>query len=277
MTANSFIRLSAVTTRFQDFDTMSRTPSTPSQPLSAPELQEAPVAVCINGICQSVMMISPTDIEAFAYGFVLTEGLIAHPNEILHIDSIQQELGWQVDVRVLAEAEHKLKQKRRLMAGPSGCGLCGVDSLESAMALPEKASEQKLSNPNKFITLDQKSILSAVDQLPNLQKQFACTRGHHGAAFFLPDAEFVDLAEDVSRHAALDKLIGRLAVKDSLPKEGFALLTSRCSHDLVLKASRAGIPGLVTLAPPTDLAVQSAQRVELPLICFKQGQMQQYV
>ena len=237
-------------------------------------LQETPVALCINGICQCVMMASPSDLEAFALGFALSEGLITKPADSLSIDCVRESNGWQVNMTVLAGIEHRLKRRRRLMTGPSGCGLCGIASLELAMELPNQASYS--AKP----TLNKAAIHSAVSQLPGLQKRFNCTRGHHGAAFFTQDGQFVELAEDVGRHSALDKLIGRLAKYDTNALNhltGFALLTSRCSHDLVIKASRSGISTLVTLAPPTDLAVQSAQKLLLTLFCYQQGQLKQFV
>lgn len=244
-------------------------------PQASTQLQEAPIALCINGICQAVMMATPSDLEAFALGFVLSEGLICRPQEIIDIDCTVVTAGWQVDIRVLASAASRLKQRRRLMAGPSGCGLCGIDSLAAAMALPQ---QNKLGTQSRYIP-DIEAIQMAVQQLPQLQKQRNCSRGHHGAAFFNLRGQCLELTEDVGRHSALDKLIGRLAMQsptDYSALTGFALLTSRCSHDLIIKAARARLPALVTLAPPTNLAMQSAQQLALPLFCYQQGQLKQF-
>jgi len=221
------------------------------------------------------MMATPSNLEAFALGFALSEGLISYPQEIIAIDCSVEISGWQVDINVLAGSASRLKQRRRLMAGPSGCGLCGVDSLAAAMALPQK---NKPANQVRSIPSIE-AIQLAVQQLPQLQKQRNCSRGHHGAAFFNPDGECLELAEDVGRHSALDKLIGALAMHSQAEFSeltGFALLTSRCSHDLIIKAARARLPALVTLAPPTDLAVQSAIQLDLPLFCHQQGQLKQF-
>ncbi len=237
------------------------------------QLQEAAIALCINGICQSVMMATPSDLEAFARGFAISEGLVSKASDILHVDCARSQGGWQVEITVLAASENRLKQQRRLMAGPSGCGLCGIASIEAAMSLPHQQKPSTINIPSL------EAIQSAVVKLPALQKQFDCTRGHHGAAFFDLDGQFIEMAEDVGRHSALDKLIGRLAMhtkNQSAALSGFALLTSRCSHDLIMKAARAGIPALVTLAPPTDLAVQSALQLKLALFCHKQGKLKQF-
>ncbi|MFT6976210.1 MAG: FdhD protein, partial [Bermanella sp.] len=221
-------------------------------------LQEAAIAVCINGVCQSVMMASPTDLEAFGLGFILCEGIIENTDAVLAIDCDQQSNGWQVDITVIAASEHSLKQRRRLMAGPSGCGLCGVASLDEAMALPLNTKAELGAQPLMNAVNQGPLIKAAISQISHLQHQFACTRGHHSAMFFDKDGAFIDLAEDVGRHSALDKLIGRLARNPRKPvvlATGFAVLTSRCSHDLVIKASRTGIAALVTLGLPTDLAV----------------------
>lgn len=242
-------------------------------------LQEAAVAICVNGVCQSVMMATPTELEAFALGFILSEGIVDNINAVLDIEVEQQPNGWQIDVTVKASSEYRLKEHRRFMAGPSGCGLCGVTSLTQAMTLPDsklaKLNTNFVINTPKGVAL----IRSVVNDISSLQQQFNFTRGHHSAFFFDDKWTLIDLSEDVGRHSALDKLIGKLAKsknKAFKEKTGFALLTSRCSHDLVVKASRSGISALVTLGLPTDLAVQSAQQLALPLYCFQYDQLKQF-
>ena len=238
----------------------------------ATELQEAAIAICINGISQAVMMATPRDLEAFARGFAISEGLIANASDILDVEVEPIPDGWQAYIRVLAAAEHQLKARRRLMAGPSGCGLCGTDSVSAAITLPE-VTQSTACVP------DESAIRMAVQQLPEIQKQQGCIRGHHGAAFFDLHGCCIALAEDVGRHSALDKLIGRL-LSQSLNKQqsnnrkpGFAVITSRCSHDLIQKSARSGLSNLVTLSPPTDLAVKSARQCGLKLFCFKRGEL----
>lgn len=245
----------------------------------ATELQEAAIAICINGISQAVMMATPRDLEAFARGFAISEGLIANASDILDVEVEQILDGWQADIRVLAAAEYQLKARRRLMAGPSGCGLCGTDSVSAAITLPEMTQ-------STACVPDESAIRMAVEKLPEIQKQQGCIRGHHGAAFFDLHGCCIALAEDVGRHSALDKLIGRL-LSQSLNKQrsshknltglaGFAVITSRCSHDLIQKSARSGLGNLVTLSPPTDLAVKSARQCGLKLFCFKRGELHRF-
>jgi len=238
------------------------------------------VALCFNGVCQAVMMASPNDLKAFALGFSISEGLIDGPQDILAIDCEAQSLGWQVNVSVLAACEHKLKTRRRVMAGPSGCGLCGIDSLEAAMATQDllRGLPRSLSKaaPTAVAPPEFETIELAKRSLNRLQKQHHYARGHHTAALFDDRANALAISEDVGRHSALDKLIGRATLDRQPLNPGFAMLTSRCSHDLVIKCARSGITCLVTLAPPTDLAVQSASQLGLTLLCFQQSQLKHF-
>lgn len=212
------------------------------------------------------MMATPTDLEAFAAGFFISEGIIQSGSDILDVDIEEQPLGWQVNVRVLAACEHQLKLKRRSMAGPSGCGLCGVDSLTSAMDL--NGLRATVSGSVRF---DETVILQAKALLNQLQKQHQHTRGHHSAALFDRDAaNLLALSEDVGRHSALDKTIGAATLQQASLTDSFAIITSRCSHDLVVKCGRAGIPCLVTLA------VQSAVALGVTLFCFQQSGLHKF-
>ena len=242
------------------------------QKLHQAQLLEVAVAISINGISQAVMMASPEHLKDFALGFSLSEGLINSSNDVLDIMVHSHESGWQVDLRVLARVQHQLKQRRRTMAGPSGCGLCGLDSLEEAMsmALPDKRASASLKLPSE------KVIVQARDSLPALLKSSGGKRGNHCAAFFDLSANLLALREDVGRHSALDKLLGCLSNKKQSMDEGFALITSRCSHDLIAKAARLSLTTLVTLAQPTNLAVSSARKTQLALFCFQHGQLKRY-
>ncbi|CAH0991018.1 Sulfur carrier protein FdhD [Sinobacterium norvegicum] len=235
------------------------------------ELQETAVALCINGVCQAVMMATPGQLDAFAIGFFISEGVITDAGDILSVDSQQQPQGWQVDVTVLAACEHQLKARKRVMAGPSGCGLCGIDSLQAAM------DTQGLVNAASPVLAPRLSTIEHASQsLNSLQKQHQHGRGHHSAAMFNAAGEAVAISEDVGRHSALDKLIGQLTLAKQPLDNGFAIVTSRCSHDLVIKSLRAGLRCLVTLAPPTDLAVQSATQLGLLLFCYQQAELKRF-
>lgn len=242
------------------------------QKLHQAQLMEVAVAISINGISQAVMMASPEHLKDFALGFSLSEGLIGSSNDVLDILVHSHECGWQVDLQVLARVQHQLKQRRRTMAGPSGCGLCGLDSIEAAMSLslPQEQTTKTLKLPSEQV------IIQARDALPNILKNSGGIRGNHCAAFFDLSAQMIACREDVGRHSALDKLLGCLSSKKKASDEGFALITSRCSHDLIAKAARLSLTTLVTLAQPTDLAVSSARKTQLALFCFQHGQLKRY-
>jgi FdhD protein len=242
------------------------------QKLHQAQLPEVAVAISINGISQAVMMASPEHLKDFALGFSLSEGLINSINDVLDIVTQVHELGWQVDLRVLARIQHQLKQRRRTMAGPSGCGLCGLDSIKAAMliTLPEKRITKPLKLPSE------QTIIQARDTLPAILKRAGGKRGNHCALFFDLSANMLAFREDVGRHSALDKLLGCLSAKKLATDKGFALITSRCSHDLIAKAARLSLTTLVTLAQPTTLAVSSARKTQLALFCFQHEQLKRY-
>ncbi|MBA6251007.1 MULTISPECIES: formate dehydrogenase accessory sulfurtransferase FdhD [unclassified Colwellia] len=244
----------------------------PQKELHQAQLTEAAIAISINGISQAVMMASPEHLKDFALGFSLSEGLIHSVNEVLDIIVHSHVSGWQVDIMVLARVQHRLKQRRRTMAGPSGCGLCGLDSIEAAMSLHQPHQNEVKS----FQLPSEKIIIQARDALPSILKKSGSVRGNHCAAFFDLSAKMIAFREDVGRHSALDKLLGCLSHKKLLTHDGFALITSRCSHDLIAKAARLYLTTLVTLAQPTDLAVNSARKSQIALFCFQHGQLKRY-
>ncbi|MBU2872056.1 formate dehydrogenase accessory sulfurtransferase FdhD [Colwellia sp. E2M01] len=236
-------------------------------------LHEAAVSISINGISHAVMMASPTHLKDFALGFVLSEGLITAVSEVLNIVVHSHECGWQVDLQVLARTQYKLKQRRRSMAGPSGCGLCGIDSLEAAMALnyaKNTISPTESSLPTEDV------IMQAKSALPDILKKSGGIRGNHCAAYFDLVGNIIAFREDVGRHSALDKLLGFLSKEQQVMNQGFAIITSRCSHDLIAKAARLHLSTLVTLSQPTDLAVRSARETGLALFCFQYGQLKRF-
>jgi FdhD protein len=233
------------------------------------KLEETPIAVCINGISYAVMMASPYYLHDFALGFALSEGLIESLNEVLEISTTQCPQGFEVNIDVLARTEHTLKHRRRLLSGSTGCGLCGIDSIENAMSLPPPITSTQE-------TVSSEVIEQAKATLTSIQKQHHCIQGHHSAVYFDMNANPLAIREDVGRHSALDKLIGCLHTKKLMTKAGFVLLTSRCSHDLVLKAARCKLSTLVTLAQPTNLAVSSAKATKLRLFSFVHGELTQF-
>lgn len=249
----------------------------PQSELHQAKLSEVAVSISINGISQAVMMASPQHLKDFALGFSLSEGLILSSSEVLDIVVHSHKYGWQVELLVLARVHHRLKQRRRTMAGPSGCGLCGLDSIEAAMTLstsPNKALNNTAHQQAKIPT--ESVIIQAKAALPALLQTAGSIRGNHCAAFFDLSAKLIALREDVGRHSALDKLLGCLTINNQITADGFALISSRCSHDLIAKAARLSLTTLVTLAQPTDLAVSSARKTRLILFCFQHGQLKRY-
>lgn len=234
-------------------------------------LQELPVAICINGISQAVMMASPDNLEMFGLGFALSEGWISSVTSVLDITVEHFEQGASVNLDVLAGEAHRLKVRRRSMAGPTGCGLCGVESIKAALAMPTSLSAEA---PHWLPTAD--AIIAAGQQLHDARGR-SDDFGRHAAALFDADATLLIRQTDVGRHCALDKLIGT-AHRQGLDQEQhrFVMLTSRCSHDLVAKLVRALPYPLVTLAQPTSLAVASAQAAGLPLFCYQQRTLRRF-
>ena len=229
--------------------------------------REIAVALIYNGISHVVMMASPGDLEALALGFSLSEGIIADAREIQDISCSYQNLGIEVNITINARAMSQLKQQRRNMTGRTGCGLCGAESLQQAMR-PTNAKPQGQAANIEFEAI-QKAVIS-LEQWQPLQQQCGAV---HGAAWCNGAGEILLVKEDVGRHNALDKLIGALfkpshKIEPLELSEGFALISSRASYEMVTKASRAGMRYLVAVSAPTTLAIEVAKQVDLTLIGF---------
>ncbi|WP_349742206.1 formate dehydrogenase accessory sulfurtransferase FdhD [Roseateles cavernae] len=227
---------------------------------------ELPVALVFNGISQAVMMATPADLEAFALGFALSEGLLQSRAECYGIELLFQPQGCEVQLQVAASAEMRLKERRRTLVGRTGCGLCGIDSLRQLDLAP-----QPLARPQQ---ISPAAVARAFAQLPALQPLNAQTGAHHAAAWATPDGDLLLVMEDVGRHNALDKLLGRRQM-DGLPCDdgsGFVIMSSRASYELVLKCARLGVPALATISAPTTLAVDIARRTGLQLYGFCRGE-----
>ncbi|HEX4111728.1 MAG TPA: formate dehydrogenase accessory sulfurtransferase FdhD, partial [Stellaceae bacterium] len=219
---------------------------------------ETAVAFTYDRMTHAVMMATPADLEDFAVGFSLAEGIVRAPGDIGAIQIVSTELG--IELRMdLAEARRDVfAERRRHMTGPSGCGLCGIESLQEAMrALPKVADG---------LTLYPAQIAAAREALGAAQQLNKSARAIHAAAFWQPGGGLVALREDVGRHNALDKLAGALARQGTAPSSGLVLLTSRVSIELVQKVAIMGAPVMVAVSAPTQLAIRLAQEAGITLI-----------
>ena len=224
--------------------------------------QEAPVALVINGISYAVMMATPVDLEEFAAGFVLTEGVVAARADIYEIEVQRHGAGYEVALTVAQQCFMQMKEKRRAMAGRSGCGVCGIESLAMLDLAPERVAapwRERDVAP---------AVAAAARELGRHQALMRATGGVHAAAWCTPDGGIVHVCEDVGRHNALDKLIGRLALQGTDMREGFVFMSSRASYELARKAARMGIPMLATISAPSSLAIDIAGQAGLKLVSF---------
>jgi len=232
---------------------------TPSTETLRPIAIEAPVAIEYNGIGYAVMMATPADLEDFATGLTLSEGL-ASIDAIQHIDIHPVEGGWIVRISLPQDALEPVLARARTRVSESSCGLCGMDNIEQVLRpLPPVTSR---------IATSRAALDAALAALPAHQPLSDATGAVHAAAFCAPDGRILLAREDVGRHNALDKLIGALARSGTSTEAGFVLLTSRCSYELVEKTVRANCPLLVTISAPTSLAVDRAQAAGLTLVAL---------
>jgi FdhD protein len=219
--------------------------------------EEVAVALSFNGTTQAVMMATPADLEDFGYGFALTEG-IADLAEVRSVEVETVPRGRDVQVWLKPEAEARLATRRRTMAGPVGCGLCGIDSIEQALR------EVPVVAPSPF-RMSPAQVLAAVAALPGEQQLHDATRAVHCAGFW--NGRIVLAREDVGRHNALDKLAGAMT-RQGIAPVGAVVLTSRVSTDMVQKAAMLGAPMIIAVSAPTAEAVELAETAGITLIAL---------
>ncbi|WP_405050655.1 formate dehydrogenase accessory sulfurtransferase FdhD [Serratia sp. AKBS12] len=220
--------------------------------------EEVPVALVYNGISHVVMMCSPKDLEAFALGFSLSEGIIASPRDIYSIEINQVCNGLEVDIELSSRRFAELKLRRRALAGRTGCGVCGIEQLaEIYRPIPPLPFSQRFSLSNLDRALEQLRQVQQVGQLTG------CT---HAASWITPQGEMLGGCEDIGRHVALDKLLGVRAGQDW--QHGAVLASSRASYEMVQKTAMCGVEILFVVSAATSLAVEIAERSNLTLVGF---------
>jgi FdhD protein len=219
---------------------------------------EVPFSLAFNGLAHAVMMVTPTELEDFVYGFALTQEIVGAPEEIESVEILKLPVGFLAQVAIPEERFTVLTERRRNLVGQTGCGICGLVELDQAV--------HALAPIEKAPQISRDAIFRALATSRDLQALNKATGAMHAAFFVSAEGEPQLVREDVGRHNALDKLIGRMAREATDAREGFFLLTSRCSYELVEKAVIARAPALVTISAPTSLAVARAEAARLTLI-----------
>ena len=225
--------------------------------------EEVPISLIYNGIPHVVMLATPTNLEEFALGFSITEGIIKSPQELLSARVYNRSNGIEVQIKIPEERFQCMSDKGRNLTGRTGCGLCGASTLKQAIRKPsEVVGDLRVS------TID---LSNALTELVSFQKLNKMTGAVHAAAWVIPAKGIIDIREDVGRHNALDKLIGFLLRTEKELSSGFVLVTSRASFEMVQKTAWVGINMLVAISAPTGLAIRLANETNLTLIGFARG------
>ncbi|HDR2710088.1 TPA: formate dehydrogenase accessory sulfurtransferase FdhD [Enterobacter mori] len=222
--------------------------------------EEVPVALVYNGISHVVMMASPKDLELFAIGFSLSEGIIDHPQEIYGMDVVKACNGLEVQIELSSRRFMGLKERRRALAGRTGCGVCGVEQLND---IGKPVTPLPFTQTFNLANLDK--ALEHLNHVQPIGQLSGCT---HAAAWVLPSGDIIGGHEDVGRHVALDKLLGRRARENDVWQQGAALVSSRASYEMVQKAAMCGVEILFAVSAATTLAVEVAERCNLTLVGF---------
>jgi formate dehydrogenase accessory protein FdhD len=222
--------------------------------------EERAVALVYNGISHAVMMATPCDLEDFAIGFSLTERIVEKASEIYDIEVEPVGRGIEVRLKIAAQRMARLQERRRSLAGRTGCGLCGVDSLEAAL--------RPVARSLATGTVSRRAIERAMAALPAHQSINKLNGATHAAGWAAADGSLFLVREDVGRHNALDKLGGALATSGVAGVGGFVVVTSRCSYEMVQKAAALGAVAIAAVSAPTSLAIETAEQAGIALVAF---------
>lgn len=223
-------------------------------------IEEVPIAMLYNGVSYAVMMATPGDLADFALGFSLSEGIVENFGQFSFVEAVKSDAGLSLEMTIPQARFDVLAERRRNMAGASGCGLCGVESLHAALRPAPKVDASQKTSVGE--------IVAGIHALTEHQPLNNESGGVHAAGFVHADGILV--REDVGRHNALDKLIGARARQNR--GSGFLVLSSRASYELVHKAAMAGMEIMVTVSAPTSMAIQLADACGITLVCFARGQ-----
>jgi FdhD protein len=222
--------------------------------------EEAPIALTYHSIPHVVMLATPADLEDLAFGFTVSEALVANAGEISSIEVIRSTEAIEVRVAVASERFSQILKRQRNLTGRTGCGLCGVETIEEAIRRPPAVGDG--------VRVTTAELHAALAELETRQQLNARTGSVHAAAWVRPGRGVEIVREDVGRHNALDKVIGALLRSSTDPAAGFAVVTSRASYEMVQKTATAGIAFLAAVSAPTGLAIRLAQACGLTLVGF---------
>ncbi len=225
--------------------------------------EEVAVALEVNGIAHAVMLATPADLEDFALGFLLSEAIIDDKGDLLDVEAVAVESGIALRATVVQRCVHRLKERRRALAGRTGCGLCGTESIAEAVR-PVRGEVARVS-------VDADALVRAMRSLQDGQTLQRLTGATHAAAWVALDGALKIVREDVGRHNALDKLVGAMRKVEADTAAGFVVVTSRASYEMVHKTASAGVGLLAAISAPTGLAIRMADEAGLTLVGFVRG------
>lgn len=225
--------------------------------------EECPVALVYDGTTIAVLMATPADLADLALGFSLTEGIIRDTSEIDELNVVAGSAGIELRIWLRPDSGRMLKERQRRLVGPTGCGLCGIESLQEVHRINAPVA--------RTICLAPVQIALAVERLTSSQALNRETRATHAAGLFVPDSDSMVVREDVGRHNALDKLAGALAVEGACGRSGAVVLTSRISVEMVQKTAAIGAGIVIAVSAPTALAIRTAEACGITLVGIARG------